>query len=372
MFLLLLILKLTFLAPSAWLVVAKNSLQSSRVDDLNTMQAVQYTVGGPENLFLDEVPIPEPKDGEVLIKVLYTAVNRADTLQRKGGYSPPPGASDIIGLEASGIIDKLGPGCPPSVAVGQKVMVLLAGGGYAQFVTSPWQLVMAVPDQFSMSQAAAVPEVWITAFMLLHKLGHLTKDDTVLVHAGGSGVGTAAVQLVKQIGAKCIITAGSLEKIDFVKTLGADAGINYKEESVGDRVLELSNGKGADLILDCIGASMYDENIKALALDGRWIVYGLMGGAIKSEVNLGALLRKRASLIFSTLRARSLEYKSSLVRDFSQLALPRFENGTFKPVVQTVLPLSDIAKAHTMMEANKTLGKIVLQVHENDSIKEEL
>ncbi|KAK3773329.1 hypothetical protein RRG08_023214 [Elysia crispata] len=336
------------------------------------MQAVQYTVGGPENLFLGEVPIPEPRDGEVRIKVMYTAINRADTLQRKGGYNPPPGASDIMGLEASGIIDRLGPGCPPSVTVGQKVMVLLAGGGYAQFVTSPWQLVMGVPSQFSMSQAAAVPEVWITAYMLLHKLGHLTKDDTVLIHAGGSGVGTAAVQLIKQSGAKCIITAGSQEKIDFVKTLGAAAGINYKEEAVAERVLELTNGKGVDLVLDCVGASMYEENLKALALDGRWIVYGLMGGAIKSDVNLGGLLRKRASLIFSTLRSRSLEFKSSLVRDFSQLALPRFEDGTFQPIVQKILPLSDIAKAHTLMEANKTLGKIVLKVHEDDTIKDEL
>ncbi|GFS12378.1 quinone oxidoreductase PIG3 [Elysia marginata] len=305
------------------------------------------------------------------LQLAFNYNQRSSNGQRKGGYNPPPGASNILGLEASGIVDKLGPGCPPSVTIGKKVMVLLAGGGNAEYVTSPWQLLMEVPDHFSMSQAAAVPEVWLTAYMLLYKLGHLTKDDTVLIHAGGSGVGTAAVQLVKQSGAKCIVTAGSQEKIDFTKTLGAAEGINYKEEAVGDRVLELTNGKGVDLIMDCVGASMYEENVKAAALDGRWVVYGLMGG-INSNVNLGALLRKRVHLIFSTLRSRSLEYKTSLVTDFSQLAMPKFADGTFQPIVQTVLPLSDIAKAHSLMEANKTLGKIVLEVYGKDVKKDEL
>lgn len=354
---------LSLTTSSAQLTLSHNNLMK--------MQAVQYTAGGPENLFIGEVPIPEPKNGEVRIKVLYTAINRADTLQRKGGYNPPPGASDILGLEASGIIDKLGPDCPSSVTVGQKVMALLSGGGNAEYVTSPWQLLMDVPGQFSMSQAAAVPEVWLTAYMLLFKLGHLTPSDTVLIHAGGSGVGTAAVQLVKQSGAKCIVTAGSQEKIDFAKSLGAVEGINYKEKTVGDRVLELTNGKGVNLILDCVGASMYEDNLKAIAVDGRWIVYGLMGG-INVNMNLGALLRKRVHMMFSLLRARSLEYKSSLVKDFSQHALSKFEDGTFQPIIQTILPLSDIANAHSLVEANKTLGKIILQVHMEDAKKDEL
>ncbi|GFO43555.1 tumor protein p53 inducible protein 3 [Plakobranchus ocellatus] len=334
-------------------------------------KAAQYTEGGPENLFIGQVAQPEPKDGEVRIKVMFTAINRADTLQRRGGYNPPPGASDILGLEAAGVIEKIGPGCPTNVTTGQRVMALLSGGGNAEYVTCPWQLAMEVPGHFSMSQAAAVPEVWLTAYMLLYTLGQLKKEDTVLIHAGGSGVGTAAVQLVHQCGATAIVTAGSQEKIDLAKSLGASAGINYKQEAVGDRVLEITNGKGADMILDCVGASMQEENTKALALEGRWIVYGLMGGA-STNVNLGVLLRKRANLMFSTLRARSLEYKAVLVKNFSELALPLFDNGTFKPIVQAILPLADIGKAHAMMEANQTQGKLVLQVHGDEAAKEEL
>ncbi|BFZ10079.1 hypothetical protein BsWGS_13118 [Bradybaena similaris] len=330
------------------------------------MQAVQFTPGGPDQLFVAEVPLPEPNEKEVRIKVYASAINRADTIQRKGMYDPPPGITNILGLEAAGVIDKVGPGCPGHITVGQKVYALLAGGGNAEYVTCRYEQVMQIPDKLSMVEAAAIPEVWLTAFTLLDRVGKLQKDDIVLIHAGGSGVGTAAVQLVKQAGATAIVTAGSQEKIDFAISLGAVAGINYKEGKIAEQVLKLTHGKGVSLILDCVGASMFEENLKAIATDGRWVLYGLLSGG-QVNLNLGQMLPKRVQLLCSTLRFRSVEFKASLVHDFAERYCKLFTDGTFRPIIYKVFPLSKIVDSHKMMETNENLGKIVLKVREDDA-----
>ncbi|CAG5130161.1 unnamed protein product, partial [Candidula unifasciata] len=330
---------------------------------LMKMQAVQFTPGGPDQLFLAEVPLPEPNEKEVRIKVFASAINRADTIQRKGMYDPPPGVTNVLGLEAAGVIDKVGPGCPENVTVGQKVCALLAGGGNAEYVTCRYEQVMPIPDNLTFIEAAAIPEVWLTAFTLLDRVG--IKRTQVLIHAGGSGVGTAAVQLVKQAGATAIVTAGSQEKIDFAISSGAVAGINYKEGSFAEKVLKLTNGKGVNLILDCVGASMFEDNLKSIATDGRWVLYGLLSGG-QVNVNLGQMLPKRVHLLCSTLRFRSVEFKASLVRDFAQQTSKLFADGTFRPVIYKVFLLSEIIQAHKLMETNENLGKIVLKVREDD------
>ncbi|BFZ18678.1 hypothetical protein BsWGS_21717 [Bradybaena similaris] len=350
------------------LVSSLNTTRSRSLSSIKLMrmQAVQFTPGGPDQLFVAEVPLPEPNENEVRIKVYASAINRADTIQRKGMYDPPPGVTNVLGLEAAGVIDKVGPSCPGHVTVGQKVCALLAGGGNAEYVTCRYEQVMQIPDNLTMVEAAAIPEVWLTAFTLLDRVGKLEKDDTVLIHAGGSGVGTAAVQLVKQAGATAIVTAGSQEKIDFAISLGAVAGINYKEGKIGEQVLRLTHGKGVSLILDCVGASMFEENLKAIATDGRWVLYGLLGGG-QVNINLAQVYPKRIQLLCSTLRFRSVEFKASLVHDFAQRYSKLFTDGTFRPIIYKVFPLSEIINAHKMMEANENLGKIVLKVREDDA-----
>ncbi|KAK7480209.1 hypothetical protein BaRGS_00028594 [Batillaria attramentaria] len=336
------------------------------------MQAVQLKeAGGPENLFVGEVTRPVPREGEVLVQVKATAINRADTLQRKGQYPVPPGVTDILGLEAAGVVSQLGPGCSQRWAVGDRVMALLAGGGNAEYAVSPEDLLMPVPSKMDFLQAAAIPEVWLTAFQLLHTIAKVQKGETVLIHGGASGVGTAAIQLCLQAGARPIITAGSAAKIETARHLGAAAGFNYKEDNVTAKVLDATGGKGVNIVLDCVGGSMYEHNVNSIAIDGRWIVYGLMGGPNVNGDILRKVLSKRISIIGTTLRSRSLEYKKKLVSDFSSLALPLFESGAFKPIIHTVLPLSKIREAHEMMEANINTGKIILQV-EHPSGREEL
>ncbi|XP_061176281.1 quinone oxidoreductase PIG3-like [Saccostrea echinata] len=336
------------------------------------MRAVTFEPGGPEKLGIASVPIPQLREKEVLLKVYATAINRADTLQRKGLYPAPPGESDILGLEAVGVIEKLGPGCVKSWKTGDRVMALLPGGGNAEYVASREELLMPVPDNMKFTQAAAIPEVWLTAFQLLFTVGKLKKNDTVLIHAGGSGVGTAAVQLCRQYGARALVVAGTQEKIDFAKSLGAEEGFNYKEAEFEPKVLEHTQGKGVDLILDCVGGSFFNQNINSIATEGTWVVYGLMGGStVSTGDHLAKILRKRITIIGSTLRARSVEYKELLISDFTQRALPHFGSSDLRPIIHTVLTLDSIKEAHQLMESNVTTGKIVLQVRE-ESTKEEL
>ncbi|XP_053315797.1 quinone oxidoreductase PIG3 [Spea bombifrons] len=330
------------------------------------MLAAYFDVpGGPENLYIKEVAKPVPKEGEVLVKVQASALNRADLLQRRGKYSPPPGASEIVGLEAAGTVVGFGPGADGFWKVGDPVMALLPGGGNAQYVSVPLGQLMPIPSGMKTTEAAAIPEAWLTAFQLLHLVGKVQKGETVLIHAGASGVGTAAIQLCRLAGAVPIVTAGSSEKLQITKKLGAAAGFNYKEEDFGTKCLEFTNNVGVDVILDCIGATHWQKNLQCLNTDGRWVVYGLMGsGEINGDL-LSKLLWKRGSILGSLLRSRTSKYKAELVKAFTEKALPYFSPGgpiQLQPIVDSVFPLDKIPDAHQRMEDNKNTGKIVLQI----------
>ncbi|KAK5858016.1 hypothetical protein PBY51_011217 [Eleginops maclovinus] len=319
--------------------------------------------GGPENLLLRSVTKPEAKAGEVLIRVHATALNRADLLQRRGLYPPPPGESDVLGLEVSGVVEAVGLGVSGGWRPEDRVMALLSGGGYSEYVSVPEQLLMPVPQNLTLSQAAALPEAWLTAYQLLVPIARLQQGEVVLIHAGASGVGSALVQLVRRFGSVPLVTAGSAEKLQLAASLGAEAGFNYREESFSEGVQAFTGGKGADVILDCVGGSNWEQNISCLATDGRWVLYGLMGGrGVQGEL-LGRLLSKRGSLLCSLLRPRSLQYKEDLVKDFSLRVLPGFsEPSPLRPVMDSSFSLEDISDAHRHMEANRNMGKIIINV----------
>ncbi|XP_029568690.1 quinone oxidoreductase PIG3 [Salmo trutta] len=342
--------------------------QHQRPPENNMMTAVCVdTPGGPESMLLRNVPRPQPEHGEVLIRVHATALNRADTLQRKGLYPAPPGESEVLGLEAAGTVASVGPGVRLSWGLGDWVMTLLSGGGYAEYVAVPEELLMSIPTHLTVYQAAAIPEAWLTAFQLLHFVAQVKEGEIVLVHAGASGVGTAAVQLVRLAGAIPIVTAGSSEKLQMAETLGAAAGFNYKHEDFAEKVSDFTAGRGANVILDCIGGSNWERNVACLATDGRWVLYGCMGGKNVTGDILGKLLSKRGQLLCSLLRSRSLQYKADLVRAFSERALPHFSDPTsspcgLRPVIDSMFSLDQVADAHRHMEANRNMGKIVINV----------
>lgn len=320
--------------------------------------------GGPEVLKLKEIPEPKvlcPYD--VKVAVHATALNRADVLQRRGKY-PQPGPKpehDVPGLEFSGVVEEVGKHVLEWKA-GDRVMGLLAGGGYAEYVMTHERMLMPIPRGFSFHQAAAIPEVWLTAYDALFSKGEMAIGDMVLIHAGGSGVGTAAIQLAVAGGAsKIFITAGSAEKCKGAMDLGADRAINYKEESFADVVLSETGGRGVDVILDFIGKPYLEDNTRAAALNGRIIQIAVMGGA-KGEVDLGAFMNKRLTLVGTTLRARPIEQKIALTQVFSKRILPLFESGPLKPIIDTVFPLEQAAEAHRYMEENRNFGKIILAV----------
>ena len=251
-----------------------------------------------------------------------------------------------------------------NIEVGMRVMGLVNGGGYAEYVVMPTNRAMKIPDNLSFEEAAAIPEVFLTAYQTLFWLGELTDKDTVLIHAGGSGVGTAAIQLAKQMTkAKIISTAGSQDKLDFCRSLGSDICINYKEQSFEVEVLKATNNQGVDVILDFIGASYWEKNLKSLKTDGRWILIGILGGTEVNKVNLMELLQKRIQLKATLLTPRSDEYKKELTKEFVQKAIPLFNQNKIKAVVDQVFNFEDIQNAHKRMEANKNLGKIILSVN---------
>ncbi|XP_062863779.1 quinone oxidoreductase PIG3 [Trichomycterus rosablanca] len=324
--------------------------------------------GGPEKLCVKRVPRPEPKDGEVLIRVHATALNRADLLQRRGLYPVPPGESEILGLEAAGVITGLGPELRRNFKLGDKVMALLSGGGYAQYVVVPEELLMPVPSHLTLYEAAAIPEAWLTAHQLLHLIAKVKQGETVLIHAGASGVGTAAIQLARRSGAVSLVTAGSPEKLKIAVELGASAGFNYKECDFSDDVLQYTQGCGVDVILDCIGGSCWEKNVRSLAVDGRWVLYGAMGGKTIQGDLLGKLLFKRGSILSSLLRSRTLQYKAELVQSFTEQVLPHFQSAdkstSLRPVIDRMFHMKDITLAHIHMEANKNIGKIIINISE--------
>ncbi|WP_010093615.1 NAD(P)H-quinone oxidoreductase [Ornithinibacillus scapharcae] len=318
--------------------------------------------GGPEQLELTELATPKPMDGQLLIKVQNAAVNRTDIITRQGksGYMKNP----VLGVEVAGIVEDVTGNSP--FAVGERVMGLVNGGGYAEYALMPVDRAMKIPDNFSFEQGAAIPEVFLTAFQTLYWIGKLTKHESVLIHAGASGVGTAAIQLAKHISdAKVIVTAGSQKKLDFCQQLGADVLINYKEKAFEEDVLKATDGKGVDLILDFIGADYWEKNLASIKQGGRWVLIGTLGGGVVPNVNLMALMAKYVQLYGTLLTPRSDEYKANLAKEFTEVVIPYFENGSIKPIVDTVFPIEDTAKAHTYMEENRNIGKIIIQVQGN-------
>ncbi|MFZ0390361.1 MAG: NAD(P)H-quinone oxidoreductase [Calditrichia bacterium] len=313
-----------------------------------------------EKLVIADRPRPDPASGELLVKVHAAGVNRADVLQRQGLYPPPPGASDIPGLEIAGQVYR----CGREVngwEKGQRVMALLPGGGYAGFAVVDARLAMPVPQNLSFEDAAGIPEVFLTAYQAIRRLGDLQPGEQVLIHAGGSGVGTAAIQLCRAIGATPIITAGSAEKISACKKLGAMQGINYHDGPFLPKIMEFTGGAGVDMIIDFIGEPYWEQNLQALKTDGRLIFLAMMGGSRVDKLDLKIFMKKRLRIMGSTLRNRSLQYKINLTADFAAFALPLFEKEILRPVIDRVFPVEKAADAHRYMEENRNTGKIILQ-----------
>jgi putative PIG3 family NAD(P)H quinone oxidoreductase len=322
------------------------------------MKAILVKKPGPADVLeYGDAPDPVPKDGELLVRVHGTAVNRADILQRLGLYPPPPGASDILGLEIVGEVAQ-----PAGHwKKGDRVMAVVAGGGYAQLATVPAAQAMPVPENLNYEQAAALPEAFQTAYLNLFLLGKLKRGETVLVHAGASGVGTAAIQLARVAGARVLVTAGTDDKLAFCRSLGADATINYKKEKFSDAVLAATDKRGVDLIIDFIGASYWNDNLAALADYGRMTIIGFLGGD-KGQLSLALLMRKSLTVMSTTLRRTPAAKKEELVKALGDFALERFKRGELKPVLDSVYPLEKAAEAHRHMESNRNLGKIVLKI----------
>lgn len=314
--------------------------------------------GGPEALVWAEVPDPVLAEGEVLVEVAASAVNRADLLQRQGYYDPPRGASPYPGLECSGRIAALGPGVA-GWSVGDEVCALLSGGGYAEKVAVPAGQLLPLPEGVDAVTAAGLPEVACTVWSNVFMIAHLRPGDTLLVHGGASGIGTMAIQLAKAAGARVAVTAGSAEKLERCRELGADILINYHEQDFVQELRRATDGAGADVILDIIGAKYLDRNVKALAVNGRLAIIGLQGG-IKGELNLNALLSKRGAVTATSLRARPEAEKASIVAAVREHVWPLVAAGRVRPVVDRTVPMRDAAEAHRAMEAGGHVGKILL------------
>ena len=325
------------------------------------MQAILIeSFGGPEQLYIGEWPKPHPGVHEILVKVEATALNRADILQREGKYPPPEGESAVLGLEMAGIVESVGQGVtkwkPGDAACG-----LLGGGGYAEYAVIHQDVALPVPQGLSSVEAAGIPEVFLTAFQALRWLARLQEGERVLIHAGASGVGTAAIQLAHTMGAHPIVTA-SAAKHPICRELGAAHAIDYKDQDFEEDVLEYTHGKGVDVVVDFIGGPYFQRNLNVLALEGRLVMLAFLGGPATEELNLAPILRKRLQVIGSTLRARSLDYKIRLSQDLYRYAWPLFEQNKLRPVIDTVFDWKDASKAHQYMEDNRNQGKVILTI----------
>ena len=318
----------------------------------------------PEQLSWREVPDVSAGPGEVLIKVTAAGVNRADVLQAAGKYPPPPGASDIIGMEVSGVVAAAGPGVT-GWPVGQEVCALLVGGGYAEYVAVPAGQVMPIPDGVDLIDAAGLPEVACTVWSNLVMIAHLSEGQLLLVHGGASGIGSHAIQVARALGVRVAVTAGSAEKLEFCRELGADITINYRDEDFVAVLRDQTDGApGADVILDIMGAAYLDRNIDALATDGQLVIIGMQGG-MKGELNLGKLLGKRARIIGTTLRARPVtgpNSKTEIVQAVTVSVWPMIAEGRVRPIIGARIPIERAGDAHEQLVAGKVTGKVVLTV----------
>ena len=317
--------------------------------------------GGPEVLDWGETPEPTLGPEDIRIRVVATAVNRADLMQRMGFYPPPPGASPILGLECSGEVVEVGDAVPGGRAPGDRVMALLAGGGYAEQVVVHHGSVMDVPESLDLVAAAGTPEVFLTVFLNVFRLAAFPAGGSLLVHGGASGIGTAAIALVREAGGRCLVTAGSPEKCERCLELGADAAIDYRREDFAERVSALTSGRGVDVVLDSIGGPYLAGNLASLAVEGRLVLIGLMGGG-SAELDLGSLLLRRLQIIGSTLRGRSVAEKADLVAAFVERFGPALDAGRIAPVVDRVLPIEEAAQAHRVLEESSHVGKVILRV----------
>lgn len=325
------------------------------------MRAIQIVGRGSEAVLeLGEAPEPVPQTGEILIDIAATALNRADLLQRRGLYPPPPGATEILGLECSGTVAGLGEGVS-SFSRGERVMALLPGGGYAERVTVDAGSAMRIPDVLSFEVAAGIPETFLTCYLNLLGLAGLREGQAALVHGGGSGIGTSAIQLLGLSGIRTIVTCGSAEKCERARALGADVALDYSVGPFAASVLEATKGRGVDAILDSIGAPYLAQHLECLASGGTLVFIGLMGGA-QAEIQLAQLLLKRLHLIGSTLRGRPTGEKARIVSDFLERFGEALEQGELRAVVDRVLPLESAAEAHAYLEASAHFGKVVLRV----------
>jgi putative PIG3 family NAD(P)H quinone oxidoreductase len=318
--------------------------------------------GGPDVLRLAEVPDPVAEPGDVIIDVAAAGLNRADLMQRRGMYPPPPGASPYPGLECSGRVAGIGQDVGDGYHVADEVCALLAGGGYAEKVAVPAAQVLPVPRGVTLTEAAALPEVACTVYANVFQQAALAPGETLLVHGGASGIGTMAIQLAKALGARVACTAGSPAKLQRCRELGADLAVNYAEEDFVEAISDFTSGRGADVILDIVGAAYLQRNVTALGTGGRLVVIGTQGGS-RGELDLGLLLRKRASVAAASLRARPAAEKAAIVAGVLEHVWPLIAAGHVVPVVDRVLPLAEAAQAHRLMESGAHVGKILLAAH---------
>ncbi len=324
-----------------------------------TMRVVEIKEPGPaEALQIRTRPVPVPGSGEVSIRVVAAGVNRADVMQRKGNYPPPPGASDVLGLEVSGTVAAVGEGVSDP-AVGDEVCALLTGGGYAEYCLAPAPQCLPIPAGVSLLDAAALPEAYATVWTNVIDRGRLQAGESLLVHGGSSGIGTAAIQLARLFGARIFATAGTPAKCAACVELGAERAIDYRKEDFAAVVGEATGGRGVDLVLDMVGGAYLPRNVAALALEGRLVVIALMEGA-QAELDLARLMSRRLTVTGATLRARAVEEKAEILASLQDRVWPRFASGALRPIVHATYPLADAAEAHRVMESSVHTGKLLL------------
>jgi len=325
------------------------------------MRAVEITKpGGPDVLVAAERPRPTPSGGEVLIKVAAAGVNRPDVMQRMGHYPPPPGITDIPGLEVAGVIEQIGDGVT-GWRVGDRVCALVAGGGYAEYCVAPAPQCLPIPANVDFIHAAAIPETFFTVWTNVFERGRLRAGESLLIHGGTSGIGTTAIQLAKALGSRVFATAGSAEKCAACERLGAERAINYREADFVAAVKEATGGKGVDVILDMIGGDYVPRDMDALAMDGRLVSIAVQGG-VKAQINILTLMQKRLTLTGSTLRTRPVAEKGAIAAALKQHVWPLLESGAVSPVIHATFPLRDAAEAHRVLESGAHVGKLVLVV----------
>ena len=316
--------------------------------------------GGPEVLRPEMLPVPQPGEGQVLVKVAHAGVNRPDVIQRQGFYPPPPGASPIPGLEISGTVAAIGPGVEPEM-LNQEVCALVSGGGYAEYCLADARHCLHVPEGLSLAEAAALPETLFTVWHNVFERGHARDGEVLLVHGGTSGIGTMAIMLGKAFGLMVVTTCGSQEKCAAARALGADLAINYNTQDFVEHTRDFTDGKGADVVLDMVSGDYVARNLDALAKDGRHVTIAVLGG-MRAEINMAKVMARRLTLTGSTLRARPDAFKALLADEIHANVWPMVEDGSLRPVMDRAFPLAEVGAAHARMEAGEHVGKIVLDV----------